>query len=133
MKTFDVQAIEFCAPYDRSFAFIAEPKNLLAWASAFQSVSNGTAVLSTPAGTAEIGLEVRASHERGTIDWIMRFPEGVQESAYSLLAKVGDERCIFSFLLMAPALPLEKIEGALEQQSATLHRELEKLREVLSK
>jgi hypothetical protein len=31
------------------------------------------------------------------------------------------------------SLPLEKIEGALEQQSATLHRELEKLREVLSK
>ena len=131
MKTFDVQAVEISADFERAFRYIAEPCNLPEWTDAFRSAGDGKAVLATPAGAAEIELDVRSSPDYGAIDWIMRFPDQTIERAYSRLVRAGERRCIFSFVLMAPQLPLEQLEGALEQQSLTLRRELDKLRRIL--
>ena len=132
MKTFDVQAVEISAGFAKAFEYIANPRNLPSWTSAFRSVSDGKALLETPAGCAEIALEVRAFREQGTVDWVMRFPDQTSETAYSRLTSAGEGKCIFTFVLMAPNVPLERLEGELEQQSATLSRELVKLRQILN-
>lgn len=133
MKTFDVQAVQLDADFAKAFAYISDPRRLPEWTSAFRSVSDGRAVMETPAGSAEIGLEVRASRDAGTIDWIMQFPDQTVETAYSRLVQAGDRKCIFSFVLMAPKVAMERLEGALDQQSAILREELDKLKRILSK
>src|SRR5258708_2207601 len=130
MQTFDVQSVEIAAPFARAFAYIADPQNLPRWTGAFKEIREGRAVLQTPAGSTEVGLVVDASREHGTIDWIMTFPDGSVAKAYSRLIDKGG-KCIYSFVLMAPPLPLEQIEGALAQQSRTLSEELARLRAVL--
>jgi hypothetical protein len=60
MKTFDVQTVEIDADFTRAFEYIAEPRKLPEWTAAFRSISDGRAVMETPAGSVEIGLEVRA-------------------------------------------------------------------------
>jgi hypothetical protein len=132
MKTFDVQGVEISADFARAFDYIANPRKLPEWTNAFRSVSDGKAVLETPAGAAEIALDVRAFREHGTVDWIMRFPDQTVETAYSRLVSTGEGKCIFSFVLMAPKVPLEHLEGTLEQQSAILSRELTKLQQILN-
>ena len=132
MKTFDVQAVEIGADFAKAFDYIANPLNLPEWTNAFQSVSDGKAVLETPAGAAEIALEVRAFRDHGTVDWIMRFPDQTVETAYSRLVSVGEGKCIFSFVLMAPKVPLEQLEGTLGEQAAILRRELTNLQQILN-
>jgi hypothetical protein len=132
MKTFDVQTIEINAPFVKTFNYIAESGNLPEWTSAFKTVSNGRALMQTPNGSVEVALDVNASREQGTIDWFMTFPDGTIASAYSRLVATGDNKSIFSFILMPPPVPLEQLEGALEQQSQTLHEELMKLLAILS-
>src|SRR5215475_10653524 len=129
MKTFDVQAIEIGADFAKAFDYIANPLNLPEWTNAFQSVSDGKAVLETPAGAAEIALAFR---DHGTVDWIMRFPDQTVETAYSRLVSAGEGKCIFSFVLMAPKAPLEQLEGTLGQQAAILSRELTNLQQILN-
>jgi hypothetical protein len=131
MKTFDVQSIVINASFDRAFDFIAAAENLPRWTSAFQSASDGKALMRSPAGSVEIALRVDASHKYGTVDWSMTFPDGSVAQAYSRLVDRGLESCIYSFLLTAPPVPLEEIEGALEQQSRILVEELASLRKIL--
>ncbi len=131
MKTFDVQFIEIKAPYDKAYSFIADPRNLPKWAKAFREVSDGFALMETPNGSVKIGLVVHASREQGTIDWVIAFPSGTPATAYSRVVRAGCDRSIYSFILMAPPVPLEELEGALEQQSETLREELERLRLIL--
>lgn len=73
-----------------------------------------------------------ADVERGTIDWTMIFPDGSAARAYSRVIAVGD-RILYSFVLTAPPVPLEQLEGALEQQSRTLSEELARLRRILER
>jgi hypothetical protein len=61
---------------------------------------------------------------------MMTFPDGSVARAYSRLVGNGG-KCIYSFVLMAPPVPLEQLEGALEQQSRILREELDTLRKVL--
>ena len=131
MKTFDVQSIELEVPGERAFAYLADPARLPEWTSAFVRVRDGRALLRTPAGEAEIGLAVEAHADAGTVDWKMSFPDGSVAMAYSRLVRSGGERCIYSFVLMAPPVPLEQLEGALAAQSRTLAEELGTLRRVL--
>jgi len=70
----------------------------------------------------EIDLGVQASAEHGTIDWRMTFPDGSVATAFSRLVQVDRDRCVFSFVLTPPPVPLEQLEGALEAQSRTLRR-----------
>ena len=131
MKTYDVQTIEINAPFDRVFGYIADARKLPEWTNAFKSVSNGRAVMETPNGSVEIELAVQVARSQGTIDWIMTFPDGSVARAYSRVVAADKERSLYSFILMAPPVPLEQLEGALEAQSHILREELAKLGAIL--
>lgn len=131
MKNFDVQGIELSVPRSEALAFIADPAQLPRWTNAFASVTPGRAVMRTPAGEVTIDLEVETSPEQGTIDWRMTFPNRSVATAFSRVVEMDRDRCIFSFVLMPPPVPLEQIEGTLEAQSLTLAEELKKLKDIL--
>ena len=132
MKTFDVQTIEIHAAGDKSFAYIVEPRNLPHWATAFQTVSGNRARMVTPQGAVDVELQVAADAKRGTVDWTMIFPDGSAARAFSRVIALGD-LTIYSFVLTPPPVPLEQLEGALEQQSRTLTEELARLRKILER
>jgi hypothetical protein len=52
--------------------------------------------------------------------------------AYSRAIVADKERSLFSFILMAPPVPLEQLEGALEAQSHILREELARLGSILN-
>jgi hypothetical protein len=131
MKSFDVQSIGLNVPRSVAFTLIADPVQLPRWAHAFAAVHDGRAVLRTPNGEVEIGLEVQASAIHGTIDWQMTFPDDSVARACSRLVELDQDRSVYSFVLTPPPVPLEQLEGALEAQSRTLAEELRKLKEVL--
>jgi hypothetical protein len=131
MKSFDLQGIDLNVALSNAFAFIADPAKLPRWTHAFASVAPGRAVMRTPSGEVEIDLGVQASAEHGTIDWRMTFPDRSVATAFSRVVQIDRDRCIFSFVLTPPPVPLEQLEGALEAQSRTLAEELKKLKEIL--
>ncbi|KUP94047.1 SRPBCC family protein [Tritonibacter horizontis] len=131
MKTHDVQSISIAKPRADVFAYIANPANLPDWTNAFKSADAERAELVTPNGAVPIRLETRASAEQGTIDWIMTFPDGSVGAAYSRVTEDAGNSSIYSFVLMAPPVPLEALEGALEAQKKTLATELVSLRKRL--
>lgn len=131
MKTFDVQSVELGVSPEKAFRFIADPANLPRWAQVFKRVANGVAWLQTPKGEVEIGLEVDASVEAGTIDWAMHFPDGSVGHAYSRVITHEGDGSLYSFVLTAPPVPLEELEGTLKQQSRILKEELATLRGLL--
>jgi len=123
--------VELAVPFEVAFRYIADPRRLPEWAHAFRSVSDGRATLATPKGAVDVGLEVRASSEHGTVDWIMTFPDGNIGRAFSrLVDRAG--RTLFTFVLLAPPVPLEQVEGALEEQSRILREELRTLQQKLA-
>src|SRR5690554_2783450 len=101
MRMFDVQAIEITAPGEKVFDFLREPGNLPRWAHAFTSARNGGARLETPAGAVDIGLEVFANAEAGTVDWRLSFPDGGVGLAQSRVTGTARGTCIYSFVLHA--------------------------------
>ena len=131
MKTFDVQSIGIEAARDRVFEFVAEPSNLPKWANAFKSADKHSARLQTPQGTATIALGTDASRDAGTVDWTMTFPDGSVATAYTRVTPDGENRAVFSFVLMAPPVPLEAVEGALNAQRKILAEELVRLKTIL--
>ena len=133
MKTFDVQGVELNVSRDQALAFIADAAQLPKWTNAFASVSPGRAVLRTPGGEVAIDLEVETSLEQGTIDWRMTFPDRSVATAFSRIVATNRDRCIFTFVLTPPPVPLEQLEGALEAQSRTLAEELGKLKAILER
>lgn len=132
MKDHDVQAIALDAPFDVAFRYISNPATLPEWTGAFQSVSGDRARLATPRGAVDIGLRVNASAETGTIDWTMTFADGTVGRAFSRLVDTGARR-LYIFVLLAPPVPLEELEGALAEQSRTLAEELATLQRKLGK
>ncbi|MGH8598209.1 MAG: SRPBCC family protein [Gammaproteobacteria bacterium] len=133
MRSFDVQGIELQVSKTTAFSYIADPTHLPEWASAFASVADGKALMKTPHGEIEIDLNVRSSQEHGTIDWRMTFPDRSVASAFSRVADLGANRCVFVFILTPPPVPLEQLEGALEAQSRTLALELRTLKDILER
>jgi len=131
MKSHDVQSIDLQVSKAQAFAFIRDPQQLPRWAQAFASVTGKHAVLRTPNGEVPIDLDVRAAQEQGTVDWIMTFPDRSVASAFSRVVELGPERCAFSFVLTPPPVPLEQLEGALEQQSKILAEELQTLKHLV--
>lgn len=131
MKRFNVQGVEIAVPRERAFAFVADPALLPRWAEAFETASNARAVLRTPHGRVEVGLQTMASPEHGTIDWRMTFPDGSVAMAHSRLVSIDGERCAYTFVLTPPPVPLEALEGALDAQSEVLSRELASLKRLL--
>jgi hypothetical protein len=131
MKNFDVQGIDLNVPRSKALAFIADPAQLPRWTNAFASVTPGRALMRTPSGEVMIDLDVAASPAHGTVDWRMTFPDRSVATAFSRVVAVDRDRCIFSFVLTPPPVPLEQLEGALEAQSRTLAKELKQLKDIL--
>ena len=131
MDSFRVESIRIKGAPEKTFRYVADPKNLPDWTHAFKTVQNGKAVMATPDGTVEVALEVKASAHEGTIDWHMTFPDGNVASAYSRLLPDSDGQSIYTFVLMAPPVPLEELEGTLNQQAGILREELAKLNAIL--
>lgn len=132
MDTFRVESVIISANFARAFDYIAEAANLPNWTHAFKAVRNGTAILATPAGSVEIRLKVKSSRSEGTIDWHMHFPDGKVAFAYSRLVPGPNEHCVFSFVLLAPPVPLEELEGTLDEQAHILRQELATLKGILN-
>ena len=131
MKTFDVQSIGIDVPTVVAFDFIADAANLTRWTSAFKRVEGESATLETPLGAVDIQLTTIARREARTVDWRMTFPDGLVGVAFSRVTPDGDARSIYSFVLMAPPVPLKALEGALEAQRVTLAEELVRLKGIL--
>lgn len=129
-RKFDVQGIGIGAPFEVVFDYISEIEDLPKWTKAFKSAGGGRALLSTPNGELDIGLRVDSDKGRGTIDWHMEMPDGSVASAYSRVTRDGDGS-VFTFVLMAPPVPIEQVEGALEQQIGLLREEMGNLKRIL--
>ena len=130
MKNFDVQTTLINADFEKVFDYIADPTNLPKWTKAFASADSKKAVLSTPNGQLEVGLEVKTSKELGVIDWHMTMPDGSIASAYSRVTPNG-KASVYTFVLMAPPGPIEQVEGTLKQQMGILQEELQNLQKIL--
>lgn len=131
-KNFDVQSIGINANHKVAFDFIANPKNLPLWTNAFSKADDTTALMVTPMGELKIDLKTIVSKEFGTVDWVMTMPDGSVGKAFSRVSENG-KSTIYSFVLLAPPVPLEQLEGALNAQMKTLANELLKLKELLEK
>lgn len=131
MQMFDVQAIEILTPRDRVFEFLRRPENLPRWAHAFVSAGNGRARLETPAGAVDVGLSISADAETGVVDWRLLFPDGSVGMAQSRVTATTRGTSIYSFVLHAPPVALEQIEGALEAQRVLLRSELSTLKALM--
>ena len=131
MQHFDVQAVEIDAAPASVFAFVRQPRNLSKWARAFASADERRARLRTPAGTVDIELETVANEAAGTVDWRMTFPDRAIGIAQSRVTETVRGTCIYSFVLHAPPVPLEQLEGALEEQKKTLGTELADLKKLV--
>jgi hypothetical protein len=133
MRTFDVQGIEIEVPQRTVFEFLQEPRHLPRWAQAFASVDDGRARFETPAGAVDIGLAVFANADAGTVDWRLTFPDGTVGLAQSRVTGTTRGTSIYSFVLHAPPLALEDLEGALDAQRVILRHELDALKELLER
>ena len=133
MRTFDVQGIEIMAPRQKVFEFVKEPTNLSKWAHAFVSVDENRARLETPRGAVDIGLRVSADAETGVVDWRLAFPDGTIGLAQSRVTETTRGTSIYSFVLHAPPVALEELEGALEAQRAILRSELVTLKSLMER
>lgn len=131
MRTFDVQGIEIRASRSKLFEFVRDPGNLPQWAHAFKSADHERARLQTPAGAVDVHLRVSAEASAGTVDWQLQFPDGSVGLAQSRVTETTRGTCIYSFILHAPPVPLEQVEGALEAQRATLQTELTTLKSLM--
>lgn len=132
MDSFRVESVRIKATCEKAVRYISDPKNLPEWTNAFKRIQNGKATMATPAGVLEVALRVKASASEGTIDWHMTFPDGSVGSAYSRVIPESDEYSIYSLILMAPPVPLQQLEGTLNQQAHILRKELTKLSAILS-
>jgi hypothetical protein len=93
----------------------------------------GYARLETPAGAVDVGLRVSAHAETGTVDWRLTFPDGSVGIAQSRVTETARGTCIYSFVLHAPPVALEQIEGALEAQRVVLQSELATLKSLMER
>jgi hypothetical protein len=131
MRMFDVQGIEIMAPRQKVFEFLREPANLPRWAHAFVSAGNGRARLETPAGAADVGLAATADADTGVVDWRLTFPDGGVGLAQSRVTETTRGTSIYSFVLHAPPVALEHVEGALDAQRVILQSELATLKSLM--
>jgi hypothetical protein len=133
MRMFDVQGVEIAAPRRKVFEFLREPENLPRWAHAFVAAGNGRARLETPAGAMDVELGVTADPDTGVLDWHLAFPDGGVGVAQSRVTDTTRGTCIYSFVLHAPPVALEHVEGALETQRARLQSELATLKSLMER
>ena len=131
MRMFDVQGIEISAPRRKLFEFLRDPTNLPRWAHAFVSAGNGSARLETPAGAVDVDLWVTADADTGVVDWHLAFSDGSVSIAQSRVTETTRGTSIYSFVLHAPPVALEHVEGALDAQRVLLQSELATLKSLM--
>ncbi len=131
-KNHDVQSVNIQTTPEKVFSYIANPENLPNWTGAFSQADTNSALLITPNGELKIGLETKINLESGTVDWYMTMPDGSVGVAYSRVVSGPNGKAIYSFVLLAPPVPLEQIEGALSAQMMQLKEELAKLSSILT-
>ena len=131
MRMFDVQGVEIHASRARIFDFLRDPGNLPRWAHAFVAAENGRGRLQTPVGAIDVGLDVAADRETGVVDWRLEFPDGSIGVAQSRITDTTRGTCIYSFVLHAPPVALEQVEGALDAQRVALTSELATLKALM--
>ena len=129
-NNFDVQSIGINRVQSAVFEFIAKPENLPLWTNAFAKANQTSAIMVTPNGKLTIDLETKIAKENGTIDWVMTMPDGSIGKAFSRVSE-NDNNTIYTFVLLAPPVPLEQLEGALSAQKVVLAKELKKLKKIL--
>jgi hypothetical protein len=133
MRMFDVQGIEIMAPCHKVFEFVKQPANLPQWAHAFVSATEDRARLETPRGAVDVDLRVSADAQTGVVDWRLVFPDGAIGIAQSRVTETTRATSIYSFVLHAPPVTLEEVEGALEAQRALLQSELATLKSLMER
>ena len=84
-------------------------------------------------GHADVELGVVADAQTGVVDWHLAFPDGSLGLAQSRVTETTRGTCIYSFVLHAPPVPLEQLEGALEAQRVTLQSELVTLKSLMER
>ena len=131
MQMFDVQGIEISAQPDAVFAFLRDPANLPRWAHGFETADGHRARMKTPNGVMDIGLTTIAEPGARTVDWRLEFPDGSVALAQSRVTDTTRGTSIYSFVLHAPPVPLEQLEGALDAQRRTLQAELAALKRLM--
>jgi predicted transcriptional regulator len=65
------------------------------------------------------------------VDWRLEFPDGSIALAQSRVTETTRGTSIYSFVLHAPPVPLEALEGALDAQRRTLREELATLKHLM--
>jgi uncharacterized protein YndB with AHSA1/START domain len=120
MRPFDVQGIEIAVPAEKVFQFVRKPGNLPRWAQGFETADEQRARMTT---TAEPAAR--------TVDWRLEFPDGSVAVAQSRVTETTRGTSIYSFVLHAPPVPLEQLEGALDAQRRTLRAELATLKQLM--
>lgn len=131
IKNHDVQSINLSTSTEKAFDYIANPSNLDKWTRVFKEADEKSALLATPKGELKIELETKTNKELGIIDWYMTMPDNSVSVAYSRVTTGPDNNAIYSFVLIAPPVPLEKIEGTLAAQIGQLKEELIELQAIL--
>ena len=131
IKTFDVQSVELPTSFNKALKFIANPRNLPLWTSAFKKADEESALLVTPKGELQISLTT-VVNDSGTIDWHMKMPNGDIGKAFSRITELQNGNVVYTFVLLAPPGPIEEVEGALETQRKILACELKNLKRLLS-
>ena len=133
MRLFHVQGIEIRGPRARVVRVGCNAASLPQWTRAFRSVHNGHARMETESGASDVRLDVLADGSCGTVDWRMEFPDGTVGIAQSRVTETTRSTCIYSFVLHAPPVAQEQVEGALDAQRVTLRSELSRLKELLER
>lgn len=129
---FDVQTIGINADFDTVFDFYADPRNLPLWTNAFSEADDTSATMVTPKGSLKIRMENVISKASGVVDTYMTMPDGFVARALSrIMENEPGKSCILSFVLFAPPVPLEELEGTFEEQKKILWEELLKLKGIL--
>ena len=80
------------------------------------------------ASTADFGLAVTADADTGVVDLRLTFPDGGVGLAQSRVTETTRGTSIYSFVLHAPPVALEHVEGALDAQRVLLQSELATLK-----
>jgi uncharacterized protein YndB with AHSA1/START domain len=123
MRT-EVRAIAIDAPPDVVFAYVAEPRNIPAWAPGFASAirPDGERWIVTQGGR-EFAIVVRASEEHGTVDLL--FAEDERRGAFSRVIPNKEGGCAYVFALhFSDGTPEEAVAAGM----ATVEEELRAVR-----
>ena len=69
----------------------------------------------------------------GVVDWRLVFPDSSIGIAQSRVTETTRGTCIYSFVLHAPPVALEQVEGALDAQRVLLRSELATLKSLMER